>query len=109
MRVKRRASWSRAHSSATAPLSLHIAFGGERSLGIIALYSSAIQRINIAAAVRDANARAEEGSACGQNALATLYFGGSGVAPSGKEMVSLHSKAAQPATSLHWEHVTKTG
>jgi hypothetical protein len=70
---------------------------------------SAIQRINIAAAVRDANARAEEGSACGQNALATLYFGGSGVAPSGKEMVSLHSKAAQPATSLHWEHVTKTG
>ena len=41
VRVKRRASWSRAHSSATAPLSLHIAFGGERSLGIIALQSNA--------------------------------------------------------------------
>jgi TPR repeat protein len=72
-------------------LSLHIALGWgmhRRDL------SSGIEKIDVPEAVRLAKATAQGGSAYGQYALATLYFGGIGVAQSEEEAFKLYSKAA---------------
>ena len=73
-------------------LSLHMAFGWGMANHDLC---SGVERIDILQAARLAKASAQEGSAYGQFALATLYFGGIGVAQSDQEMFSLYSMAAK--------------
>ena len=79
-------------ANCSGALSLHIAFGWGM---FVQDNCSGTEKTDISLAVRLAKASAEEGSPYGQYALATLYFGGIGVAQSDKEMISLYSKAAQ--------------
>jgi hypothetical protein len=73
-------------------LSLHKAFGWGMSVHDVA---SGLEKIDVIEALLLAKASSHYGSAYGHYALATLYFGGVGVAQNVKETFSLYSKAAQ--------------
>ena len=73
-------------------LALHKAFGWGMSVHDVC---SGLEKVDVSEALILAKASAQDGSAYGQYALATFYFGGVGVAQNVKEMFSLYSKAAQ--------------
>jgi TPR repeat protein len=73
-------------------LSLHMAFGWGMSEHDIC---SGLEKVDVLEALRLATSSSQRGSAYGQYALATFYFGGVGVSKNHKEMFSLYSKAAE--------------
>lgn len=73
-------------------LALHKAFGWGMSVHDVC---SGLEKVDVSEALLLAKASAQDGSAYGQYALATFYFGGIGVTQSSKDMFILYSMAAR--------------